>query len=30
LKKNRVKGELGLMSKLHYQADCTFYEVPFV
>ena len=30
LKKNRVKGELGLMSKLHYQADCTFYEVPII
>ena len=28
LKKNRVKGELGLMSKLHYQPNCQFYEVP--
>ena len=28
LKKNRVKGELGLMSSLFYQPNCTFYEQP--
>jgi twinkle protein len=27
LKKNRVKGELGLMSKLHYQSNYTFHEI---
>ena len=30
LKKNRVKGELGLMSKLHYQPNCRFHEVQFI
>lgn len=27
LKKNRVKGELGLMSKLHYLESCRFHEI---
>ena len=27
LKKNRVKGELGLMSKLHYLPSCRFHEI---
>ena len=27
LKKNRVKGELGLMSKLHYLPTCQFHEI---
>lgn len=30
LKKNRVKGELGLMAKLHYQSNCQFHEVQFI
>lgn len=31
LKKNRVKGELGLMSKLHYQPDkCQFHEIKSI
>ena len=28
LKKNRVKGELGLMSRLHYLPSCKLYEIP--
>ena len=27
LKKNRVKGELGLMSRLHYMPSCRFHEI---
>jgi twinkle protein len=30
LKKNRVKGELGLMSKLHYLPSCRFHEIQLV